>query len=63
MPGRDGTGPRGRGSKIDKGLGRDKSERKEPRFEEQESGGGFGQGCGLGIDRGRNIPVCPRDKH
>lgn len=36
MPGRDGTGPRGRGSKTDKGLGRDKSERKEPRFEDQE---------------------------
>ena len=36
MPGRDGTGPRGKGSKTDKGLGRYKSERKEPRFEDQE---------------------------
>jgi hypothetical protein len=53
MPRRDGTGPRGKGPKTGRGLGRCNSDRKEPRFKDREYGGGFGQGRGLGIDQGR----------
>ena len=53
MPRKDGTGPRGEGPKTGRGLGRCNSDRKEPRFKDQEYGGGFGQGRGLGIGRGR----------
>ena len=61
MPRGDGTGPRGKGPKTGRGLGRCNPEGRAASFENQGFGGESGQGRGLGKGQGRGLGKGPRD--